>query len=97
MLPSDLVIAINNSRRNTCCIACPRSALPTRRRESFSFYPPYSPYSTSSAQMASRCAPVGSIQKLGREDWRADERSLYAAIAEESAQDSQCLISLSIY
>ena len=34
--------------------------------------------------------------KLGRENWRADERSLCAAIAEESAQDSQYLISLSI-
>ena len=45
---------------------------------------------------ALRCAPVGSIQKLGREDWRADERSLYAVIAEESAQDSQYLMSLSI-
>ena len=45
---------------------------------------------------APRCAPVGSIQKLGRENWRAYERSLYAAIAEESAQDSQYLTSLSI-
>ena len=43
-----------------------------------------------------RCTPVGSIQKLGREDWRADERSLRAAIAEESAQDSQYLTGLSI-
>ena len=49
-----------------------------------------------SKSRAPRWAPVDSIQKLGREDWRADERSPCAAIAEESAQDSQYLTSLSI-
>ena len=44
-------------------------------------------------------SPLGPCRldpKLGRESWRADERSLYAAIAEESAQDSQYLTSPSI-